>query len=164
MSANHEILSANERYARGFVHGDLESRPGRRFAVVTCMDARLDPAKFLGLEEGDAHVIRNAGGVVSDDALRSLIVSHWLLGTEHAYVIGHLDCGMAKIGDEELRTKLSAETGADTSGVDFLTFSDVDQAVKDSVARIRTSELLSDDFTATGYVYDVTTGLLRSVS
>jgi len=109
-------------------------------------------------------VIRNAGGVVSDDALRSLIVSHWLLGTEHAYVIGHLDCGMAKIGDEELRTKLSAETGADTSGVDFLTFSDVDQAVKDSVARIRTSELLSDDFTATGYVYDVTTGLLRSVS
>lgn len=165
MSANHdEILSANERYATGFVHRDLGSRPGRRFAVVTCMDARLDPAKFLGLEEGDAHVIRNAGGVVSDDALRSLIVSHWLLGTEHAYVIGHRDCGMAKIDDEELRSKLSAETGADTSGIDFLTFSDVDQAVRDSVARIRASELLPDHFTATGYVYDVRTGRLGLVS
>lgn len=164
MAANDDILSANERYAKDFVHGDLVSRPGRRFAVVTCMDARLDPAKFLGLEEGDAHVIRNAGGVVSDDALRSLIVSHWLLGTEHAYVIGHLDCGMAKIGDDELRTKLHAETGADTSEVDFLTFPDVDQAVRDSVARIRASELLPDDFTATGYVYDVTTGRLDPVS
>src|SRR4051794_41557051 len=90
----HEILPANDGYASGFGKGELPMPPGRRFAVVTCMDARLDPAKFLGLEEGDAHVIRNAGGIVTDDALRSLVISHHLLGTQEAVVIGHTDCGM----------------------------------------------------------------------
>src|SRR3979409_677580 len=94
MAVLDELRSANDSYASTFDKGSLPMPPARKFAVVTCMDARLDPAKFLGLEEGDAHVIRNAGGVVSDDALRSLIISHHLLGTQEAVVIGHTDCGM----------------------------------------------------------------------
>jgi len=94
LTIHNEITSANERYAGGFAKGDLPMPPARRFAVVTCMDARLDPAKFLGLEEGDAHVIRNAGGLVTDDALRSLVISHHLLGTQEVFVIAHTDCGM----------------------------------------------------------------------
>jgi carbonic anhydrase len=159
-----EILSANERYAAHFTWGDLPSPPRRRIAVVTCMDARLDPAHFLGLEEGDAHVIRNAGGVVSDDALRSLIVSHWLLGTQSALVIGHTDCGMAKFTDEELRARLRASTGADPSDVDFLTFGAVDEAVRQSVDRIQATQLLPPEFGASGFVYDVATGRLTRVA
>src|SRR2546430_12296538 len=106
MSARDQLLAANEAYASGFAKGDLPMPPGRRFAVVTCMDARLDPAKFLGLDEGDAHVIRNAGGVVSDDALRSLVISHHLLGTREAIVIGHSDCGMLTFTNDELRGRL----------------------------------------------------------
>jgi carbonic anhydrase len=157
------LLVANERYAASFTGADLPSPPRRRIAVVTCMDARLDPARFLGLQLGDAHVIRNAGGVVSDDALRSLIVSHWLLGTQHAYVIGHTDCGMAKFTDDEVRARIGADTEADAAGIEFLTFSAVEEAVADSVQRIRASELLPGEFGASGYVYDVRTGRLRSV-
>src|SRR5207247_9726967 len=113
MTVRNEILGANERHASQFDKGDLRGVPGRRFAVVTCMDARLDPARFLGLEEGDAHVIRNAGGLVSDDALRSLIISHWLLGTQEAFVIAHSDCGMLTFTNEVLRAKLNAEAGSD---------------------------------------------------
>src|SRR6266508_1326071 len=94
MAVVDEVREANNAYAAGFGKGDLPSPPARKLAVVTCMDARLDPAKFLGLQEGDAHVIRNAGGVVTDDALRSLVISHHLLGTQEAVVIGHEDCGM----------------------------------------------------------------------
>src|SRR6186997_2739224 len=94
MAAREQLLEANRGYAEKFDQGDLPMPPARRLVVVTCMDARLDPAKFLGLVEGDAHVIRNAGGVVSDDALRSLIISHWLLGTQEALVIAHTGCGM----------------------------------------------------------------------
>ena len=119
MSVVPELRAANDSYAAGFTKGDLPMPPGRRFAVVTCMDARIDPAKALGLEEGDAHVIRNAGGVVSDDALRSLVISHWLLGTQEAVVIGHTDCGMLTFTDDQLREKLAAEAGADASGIDF---------------------------------------------
>src|SRR4029453_6959858 len=109
MAVREEVLQANQSYAESFEKGDLPIPPGRRFAVVTCMDARLDPAKFLGLEEGDAHVIRNAGGVVSDDAFRSLIISHWLLGTQEALVIAHTDCGMLTFTDQELRERLGPE-------------------------------------------------------
>src|SRR5437763_3725367 len=105
MSARDQLLAANETYASGFAKGDLPMPPGRRFAVVTCMDARLDPAKFLGLEEGDAHVIRNAGGLVTDDALRSLVISHWLLGTQEALVVAHTDCGMLTFTDSEFRER-----------------------------------------------------------
>jgi carbonic anhydrase len=165
LDENHQaLMSANERYAASFDGAYLPSPPRRQLAIVTCMDARLDPARFLGLEEGDAHVIRNAGGVLSADALRSLVVSHWLLGTQSAFVIGHTDCGMAKFSDDELRARLKASTGVDAAYLDFLTFSNVEDAVRESVERIRTTELLPPTFEADGYVYDVRTGRLLQVA
>jgi len=162
--AARDLLAANERYAATFVKGDLPMPPARRFAVVTCMDARLDPARFLGLEEGDAHVIRNAGGLVSDDALRSLVISHWLLGTQEAFVIAHTDCGMLTFTNEQLRAKLAEQAGADASEIDFLPFPDLDESVRSSVRRIRESPFLPDSFSAGGFVYDVRTGRLREVA
>lgn len=164
MAVRDEILTANEAYASGFAKGDLPMPPGRRFAVVTCMDARLDPARYLGLEEGDAHVIRNAGGLVTDDALRSLVISHWLLGTQEAFVIAHTDCGMLTFSNDLLRKKLAEEAGADASKIDFHPFADLDQSVRASVAKIRESQLLPGSFAATGFVYDVSTGRLREVA
>ena len=164
MSVRDELLEANRSYAEGFTKSNLAVPPARRFAVVTCMDARLDPAKFLGLEEGDAHVIRNAGGVVSDDALRSLIISHWLLGTQEAFVIAHSDCGMLTFTNDDLRAKLRDEAGADASDIDFLPFPDLDDSVRESIERVRSSDLLPDSFTATGYVYDCSSGALREVA
>src|SRR5438876_8031577 len=105
MPARDQLLAANETYASGFAKGDLAAPPARRFAVVTCMDARIDPAKALGLEEGDAHVIRNAGGLVTDDALRSLVISHWELGTEEVFVIAHTGCGLFMLDNNALRAK-----------------------------------------------------------
>jgi carbonic anhydrase len=160
MSIRDEITGANEQYAAGFTKGDLPMPPGRRFAVLTCMDARLDPAKFLGLEEGDAHVIRNAGGLASDDAIRSLVISHWLLGTQEAFVIAHSDCGMLTFTNEALHERLPAEGRK----VDFLPFSDLDESVRSSLGRIRESPLLSDSYTVTGFVYDVGNGRLREVA
>jgi carbonic anhydrase len=164
MAVRDEILQANDRYKSGFDKGDLPMPPGRKFAVVTCMDARLDPAGFLGLEEGDAHVIRNAGGVVSDDAIRSLVISHWLLGTEQAFVIAHTDCGMLTFTNDVLHEKLADEAGADASQIDFLPFPDLDESVRESVKRINDSDLLPDSFTAQGFVYDVHSGGLREVA
>ncbi|HXY85079.1 MAG TPA: carbonic anhydrase [Gaiellaceae bacterium] len=159
MPVREEILSANEDYASSFTKGELPIPPARRFAVVTCMDARIDPARALGLEEGDAHVIRNAGGLVSDDALRSLVISHHLLGVQEAIVIGHEGCGMLTFTNDDLHGKL----GADADDIDFLPFGDLDQSVRSSVRRIEESPLLPDSFTATGFVYDVTSGRLREV-
>jgi carbonic anhydrase len=159
MSVVDEIRSANEGYAAGFDKGDLPMPPGRQFAVVTCMDARLDPAKFLGLSEGDAHVIRNAGGLVSDDALRSLVISHHLLGTQEAIVIGHTDCGMLTFRNEDLHERL----GPESHGIDFLPFPDVAARVRESVQRVAESPLLPESYRATGFVYDVKTGRLEAV-
>ncbi len=164
MAVRDQILAANSKYASGFTKGQLPMPPGRRFAVVTCMDARIDPAKSLGLEEGDAHVIRNAGGLVSDDALRSLVISHWLLGTQEAFVIGHTDCGMLTFTNDDLRGKLAAEARADASGIDFLPFPDVKESVVQSVKRVRASRLLPDSFGVAGFVYDVRTGRLLEVA
>ena len=164
MALRDEILAANERYASSFSKGQLPMPPARRFAVVTCMDARLDPAKFLGLAEGDAHVIRNAGGIVTDDALRSLVISHWLLGTQEALVIGHTDCGMLTFTNDQLRRKLADEAGADASGIDFHPFASLEDRVAESVRRIRESNLLPDSFGASGFVYDVAAGQLREVA
>jgi len=163
MAVREEILEANERYGASFTKGDLPMPPGRRFALVTCMDARLDPARFLGLEEGEAHVIRNAGGLVTDDALRSLVISHWLLGTREAFVIGHEDCGMLTFANDELRARLREEAGADAGGIDFFPFSDLDERVRASVRAIRESPLLPDSFAASGFVYAVRSGRLREL-
>ena len=159
MSVVHEVTQANERYAAGFAKGDLPAPPGKKFAVVTCMDARLDPARFLGLEEGDAHVIRNAGGLVNDETIRSLVISHHLLGTEEAVVIGHSGCGMLTFTNADLHEKL----GPDSESIDFQPFSDVAKSVRQSVERIRSHPLLPDSFGASGFVYEVETGRIKAV-
>jgi carbonic anhydrase len=158
MSVVDEVTEANERYASGFGKGDLPMPPGRRFAVVTCMDARLDPARFLGLEEGDAHVIRNAGGLVNDETIRSLVISHQLLGTEEAVVIGHTGCGMLTFTNDDVHAKL----GPESESIDFQPFPDVAERVRQSVETIRSHPLLPE-FRATGFVYDVESGRIEPV-
>ena len=159
MSVVDEVTQANEHYASGFGKGSLPMPPGRKFAVVTCMDARLDPAGFLGLEEGDAHVIRNAGGLVNDETIRSLVISHHLLGTEEAVVVGHTDCGMLTFTNADLHEKL----GPESESIDFEPFPDAAERVRQSVATIRSHPLLPDSFGATGFVYDVRSGRIEPV-
>ncbi|HLA18665.1 MAG TPA: carbonic anhydrase [Dehalococcoidia bacterium] len=163
MSVVPELLTANERYAAGFTKGELPMPPARKVAVLTCMDARLQPSKFLGLDEGDAHVIRNAGGRASDDAIRSLIISYKLLGTREFLVIHHTDCGMLTFSNEQLREMLQKDLNADASGIDFLPFSDLDESVRRDVDAIRSHRLIPDDIAVSGYVFDVKTGRLREV-
>lgn len=159
MSVVDEVTTANESYASGFAKGELPMPPGRKFVVVTCMDARLDPARFLGLEEGDAHVIRNAGGLVNDETIRSLVISHHLLGTEEALVIGHTECGMLTFTNDDVHGKL----GPESESIDFQPFSDLEERVRQSVDAIRAHPLLRDSFGATGFVYDVRSGRLELV-
>ena len=160
MSVVDEVTNANAQYADGFTNGDLPMPPGRRFAVVTCMDARIDPAKALGLEEGDAHVIRNAGGIVNDEVLRSLVISHHLLGTQEAVVIGHTNCGMVTFENRDMHERL----GPASHGIDFQPFPDVAERVRESVAAIHASPLLPGSFTATGFVFHVENGRLEPVT
>lgn len=136
----------------------------RHVAVVTCMDARLHPERFLALNVGDAHIIRNAGGRVSDDALRSLIISSHLLGTNEYVVIHHTDCGMLTFTNDDLWRKLEEETGADASSIDFLPFRDLEQSVRDDIARIKESPFIPKDIRVRGFVYDVQSGKLTEVS
>lgn len=164
MSVTDEFLAANASYADGFTKGDLPLPPARKTAVLVCMDARIDPAKALGLEEGDAHVIRNAGGRASDDALRSLVISYQLLGTREFVVIHHTDCGMVTFTNEQLQEKIKGELGADASDIDFLAFTDLAQSVRDDVSAIRTSPLVPVDIPVRGFIYDVSSGALREVA
>jgi carbonic anhydrase len=138
-------------------------RPSRNLAVLACMDARLDPARVLGLEEGDAHVIRNAGGVVSDDALRSLAISQNLLGTEEIVLIHHTDCGMPTFTDDEFAGKLEQETG-ERPDWPVHTFRDLEQNVRESIERIKSSPFVPNTDKVRGFVYEVETGRLREVS
>ena len=162
-SVMNEMLEANGRYAEGFDRGSLASPPARRVAVVTCMDARLIPARFLGLEEGDAHVIANAGGRARD-ALRSLVVSQRLLGTNEVVIVQHTDCGMGKYSDDDIRSKVRNDLGADSGDMPFLTFTDVEESVREDVDFLRASPLIGPDVTVRGYVYDVKTGRLAEAS
>ena len=177
-----EVLEANRRYAAAFGEkGKLAMPPARRFAVLTCMDARLDPAKFAGLAEGDAHVIRNAGGRASDDAIRSLVISYKLLGTQEWFVIHHTNCGMEFFSNDVMRGLLSnsLETASLTASgfqdvgkgpgsragefVEWLTIRDQAQSVVDDVDRIRNHPLVPRTIPIHGYIYDVASGTLNEV-
>jgi carbonic anhydrase len=178
-----DVLHANQEYSKNF--GDkskLALPPSRQFAILTCMDARLDPAKYAGLSEGDAHVIRNAGGRASDDAIRSLIISHKLLGTKEWFVIHHTDCGMTlftnEIISDLLATSLNTATidengwqNTDETGgsgeaqfINFLTFKSLENSVTDDVRRIRRHPLVNPLIPIYGYIYDVKSGKLIEVS
>jgi carbonic anhydrase len=167
MSAIDDLFEANVEYARDFNKGHLPMPPRRRVAILTCMDARLVPSRQFGLDEGDAHVIRNAGGR-AQDALRSLVISQQLLGTREVAVIHHTDCGMLTFRNADLRAKLrdglGAEAGRDADRIDFLPFVDVEQSVRDDVAFLRASPLIPDDIAIRGFVYDVRTGRLSEVA
>jgi carbonic anhydrase len=162
MTVIDEFLAANATYAKAFTKGELALPPGRKVAVVVCMDARIDPARALGLEEGDAHVIRNAGGRITD-ALRSLAISQSLLGTEAVAIVHHTDCGMLTFDDTFIRGKLRLERGADADHLAFLPFKDLDQSVVDDLAVYDSSPLVRHDIPVRGFVYDVRTGRLREV-
>ncbi len=163
MSEVPQILEANKAFAESFDKRDLQVPPSRGVVVLTCIDARIDPATMLGLELGEAHILRNAGGRATEDVIRSATISSWLLGTREFLVIHHTDCGMTKFTDDVLHEKIRDETGADVSGDEYLSFSDVDESVKEDVARLRDVKTLPDDVTVSGYVYDVGTGQLREV-
>ncbi len=164
MSVTDEFLAANAQYATTFIKGDLPMPPARRAAILVCMDARIDPAKALGLVEGDAHVIRNAGGRATDDALRSLVISSQLLGTREFVVIHHTDCGMLTFTNQELHAQLRRDVGADATAIDFLPFSDVEESVRQDVAIIRSSPLIPQNIPVRGFVYDVRSGSVREIS
>jgi carbonic anhydrase len=163
MTTFEELQAANERFASTFDRGDLPMPPGRRVAILTCMDARLHPEKFLGLDIGDAHVIRNAGGRASHDALRSLVISQRLLGTNEIVVIHHTDCGMQTFQNQELVDKIHDDLGADASGWDFLTFADLETSVREDVQTLRSSSLIPLNIPITGAIYDVRSGRLQEV-
>jgi len=177
-----EVLAANQGYAASFGDkGKLAMPPARRFAIVTCMDARLDPAKYAGLAEGDAHVIRNAGGRASDDAIRSLVISYKLLGTREWFVIHHTDCGMLTFTNPVMGELLAASLEAATltpegwrdtgkgpgsevgRSIDWMTISDNEQSVVDDVQRIRNHPLVPKSIPIYGYIYDTRTGRLIEV-
>lgn len=158
-----ELVQANAQYGERFDKGSLAMPPARHVAVVTCMDARLLPSRMLGLEEGDAHVIRNAGGR-AQDAIRSLVISQRLLGTNEVMVIHHADCGMLSFTNDQLRAKVKADLGADDGGTDYLPFSDVKQSVRDDLEILRSSALIADDVLIRGFVYDEKTGRVTEVA
>jgi len=156
------LLAANERYAESFEHSSLTATPQRGLAIVTCMDSRLDVLRALGLAMGDAHLIRNAGGLVTDDVIRSLIVSQQLLGTGEIVVIGHTGCGLLGADEDAVRDRMVAETGAELD-IDFGSFDDLDDSVRASVDRLRTHPWLKR-VPVHGLVFDVATGRLRPVN
>ena len=162
-TATGNLLDNNAAYVSAFNQGDLPLPPARKLAVLACMDARLDPAKVLGLDEGDAHVIRNAGGVVSDDALRSLAISQNLLGTEEIILIHHTDCGMLTFTDDEFAAKLEDETGQRPDWRAHA-FDDLEQNVRDSIELIRSSPFVPRTDNVRGFVYEIETGRLREVT
>ena len=163
MSVIDELLGNNARYAESFDKGDVPLPPGLKLAVVACMDARLDPHRILGLAEGDAHVIRNAGGVVSDDAMRSIVISQRLLGTQEILLIHHTDCGMLTFRDDDVKDAIEADTGL-RPAFSLEAFGDLDQDVRQSISRIQASPFIPHKDQVRGFVYDCATGRLREVT
>jgi carbonic anhydrase len=163
MSITDELLQNNEAYAQSFEKGDLPLPPARGVAVVACMDARLDVHKILGLGEGDAHVIRNAGGVITDDEIRSLAISQRLLGTQEIILIHHTDCGMLTFSDDELRQQIQEDVGIKPH-FSMESFSDLEEDVRQSIARIQHSPFIPHKDTIRGFIYEVESGRLREVT
>lgn len=162
MSVTDQLVRNNDAYARSFAKGHLPASPAKRVAVVTCMDARLDVHRILGLEEGDAHVIRNAGGAVTDDTIRSLVISQRLLGTDEIIVMHHTECGMLTFRDEDLKRQIESETGIRPPFA-FEAFADLAGDVRQSVARIRASPFVPRKGKIRAFVYDVRSGRLDEV-
>jgi len=161
-NATTQLLRNNEAYVAGFDHGELTAPPALKVAIVTCMDARIDPARALGIEPGDAHVIRNAGGVVTDDVIRSLSISQHMLGTEEVLLIQHTKCGMQSFTDEQFaaaRERSRGERPAWPAG----TFTDLAQSVRDSITRVRESPFIPRTDSVRGFVYEVESGRVREV-
>jgi len=163
MSVTEELLQNNAIYAESFEKGDLPLPPARGVAVVACMDARLDVHKILGLEEGDAHVIRNAGGVITDDEIRSLTISQRLLGTREIILIHHTDCGMLTFSDDDLKQQIHEEVGMKPH-FSMESFSDLEEDVRQSIARIQHSPFIPHKESVRGFVYKVESGRLREVT
>jgi len=157
------LLQANEAYASSFDRGSLEIVPAKPVLVLTCIDARVDPGRILGLDVGDAHVIRNAGGRATDDAIRSATISSWLLGTREFVVIHHTDCGMTKFTDDALHAMIREATGTDVSDEEYLSFADPEESLRDDVARLRGVKTFPDGVTVSGWIYDVGTGRITEV-
>ncbi len=165
MSAIDELLSNNRNYAQQFNLSQLAALPARKVAIIACMDARLTIEPMLGLKTGEAHVIRNAGGIVTDDVLRSLIISQQLLGTREVIIINHTDCGMLSFKDNDLRQRLLRDTGKlATAPAQFLSFPDVQQNVREQVLKLRSHPWIPSDVAVRGFVYDVKTGRLNEVT
>jgi carbonic anhydrase len=163
MTATDDLLANNEAYAARFDKGDLPLPPARKIAVIACMDARVSPYALLGLKEGDAHVIRNAGGVVTDDEIRSLAISQRLLGTEEIMVIHHTDCGMLTFNDDDFKRSIQEDTGIKPEWA-AEAFSDLDEDVRQSIARIKASPFIPRKDSVRGFVYEVESGRLREVT
>lgn len=163
MSNTDDLLANNADYARSFAKADLEAAPVRKVAVVACMDARLNVYGALGLSEGDCHVIRNAGGVVTDDAIRSLAISQRLLGTEEVVLIHHTGCGMLSFRDDEFRASIERDTGIRPPWA-AEAFADLEQDVRQSIARVRASPFLPYKDSVRGFVYEVESGALREIA
>jgi carbonic anhydrase len=163
MSVTDDLLRNNEAYAESFEKGDLPLPPAKGVAVVACMDARLDVHKILGLEEGDAHVIRNAGGVITDDEIRSLAISQRLLGTREIILIHHTDCGMLTFTDDDLKQQIHEDVGIKPH-FPMESFSDLEEDVRQSVARIQASPFVPNKDAVRGFVYEVETGRLQEVT
>jgi carbonic anhydrase len=163
MSTTDELLRNNERYAESFDRGDLPIPPSKNIAIVTCMDARLSPYVMLGLKEGDAHVIRNAGGVVTDDEIRSLVISQRLLGTREIMLIHHTDCGMLTFTDDEVKGQIQDEVGIKPAFA-LESFDNLEENVRQSIARVKASPFIPHKESVRGFVYEVETGRLREVT
>jgi carbonic anhydrase len=158
-----ELMEHNKGYAQRFDLGHLQTPPVKKLVVLTCMDSRMDLEQLLGLRVGDAHMIRNAGGIATDDAIRSLILSTHLLGTRAIVVIQHTQCGLMSVTDEEFRSRLSLETGRDASHLNFHSFQDIDHNIAEQVSRIREHPFLPKQIQVRGYAYDVRSGALREI-
>ena len=163
MTATDELLGRARSYARGFDAGHLSSRPAMKVAVVACMDARLNPLRVLGLSEGEAHMISNAGGVITDDQIRSLAISQHMLGTEEIILIHHTDCGMLTFTDEDFGARLEQEAGRRPEW-SARAFGDLEEDVRDGIRRIEESPFIPRKHSVRGFIYDVETGKLREVT